>query len=109
MLYHIIRTPTWVLPPRIKAWEAMGQAGDVLKTIQMDEQENFSQETIAKFQSDPEFYRQFVKKIEVEVNNAFPIVRRPSPHTTSRWLTEHARFSQRARSKPLRAERSRNT
>jgi hypothetical protein len=55
----------------------MGQAGEILSKIQMDAQENFSQETIEKFQSDPDFYREFVKKIEAEVNNAFPIVRRP--------------------------------
>ncbi|EAQ92674.1 hypothetical protein CHGG_00909 [Chaetomium globosum CBS 148.51] len=72
-LYHILRTPTWVLPPRIQAWKVMGQAGEILSKIQMDALENFSQETIDKFQSDPEFYREFVKKIEVEVNNAFPV------------------------------------
>jgi hypothetical protein len=55
----------------------MGQAGEILSKIQMDAQENFSQETIEKFQSDPDFYREFVKKIEAEVNNAFPIVRWP--------------------------------
>ncbi|KAK4151191.1 hypothetical protein C8A00DRAFT_17382 [Chaetomidium leptoderma] len=78
-LYHIFRTPTWVLPPRIQAWKVMGQAGEILSKIQMDAQENFSQETIEKFQSDPEFYREFVKKIEVEVNNAFPVVLAQSP------------------------------
>ena len=52
----------------------MGQAGEILSKIQMDAQENFSQVTIDKFQSDPEFYREFVKKIEAEVNNSFPIV-----------------------------------
>ncbi|KAK3301009.1 uncharacterized protein B0H64DRAFT_414697 [Chaetomium fimeti] len=78
-LYHIFRTPTWVLPPRIQAWKVMGQAGEILSKIQMDAQENFSQETIDKFQSDPEFYREFVKKIEVEVNNAFPVVLTQSP------------------------------
>lgn len=55
----------------------MGQAGEILSKIQLDAQENFSQETIEKFQTDPEFYREFVKKIEVEVNNAFPVVSRP--------------------------------
>ncbi|KXX78167.1 putative sterigmatocystin biosynthesis monooxygenase stcW [Madurella mycetomatis] len=78
-LYHIFRTPTWVLPPRIQAWKAMGQAEEILGKIQMDAKENFSQETLEKFQSDPEFYREFVKKIEVEVNNAFPIVLANSP------------------------------
>ena len=55
----------------------MGQAGEILSKIQMDAQENFSQETIDKFQSDPEFYREFVKKVEVEVNNHFPVVSLP--------------------------------
>jgi hypothetical protein len=55
----------------------MGQAGEILSKIEMDAQENFSQETIDKFQADPEFYREFVKKIEVEVNNAFPVVSHP--------------------------------
>jgi hypothetical protein len=63
-----------VLPPRIQAWKVMGQAGQILSKIQMDAEENFSPETIEKFQSDPEFYREFVKKVEVEVNNSFPIV-----------------------------------
>ncbi len=52
----------------------MGQAGEILSKIQMDALENFSPETIEKFQSDPEFYREFVKKVEVEVNNSFPVV-----------------------------------
>ncbi|KAG7292499.1 hypothetical protein NEMBOFW57_002534 [Staphylotrichum longicolle] len=78
-LYHIFRTPTWVLPPRIQAWKVMGQAGEILSKIQMDAQENFSPETIEKFQSDPEFYREFVKKVEAEVNNAFPVVLTQSP------------------------------
>jgi hypothetical protein len=59
----------------------MGQAGEILSKIQMDAQENFSQETIEKFQSDPDFYREFVKKIEAEVNNAFPIVRQLPSHS----------------------------
>lgn len=52
----------------------MGQAGDILSKIQLDDEENFSQETIQKFESDPEFYRDFLKKLEVEVNTGFPVV-----------------------------------
>ncbi|KAK4239689.1 hypothetical protein C8A03DRAFT_13914 [Achaetomium macrosporum] len=78
-LYHIFRTPTWVVPPRIQAWKIMGQAGEILSKIQLDLHENFSQETIEKFKSEPDFYREFVKKIEAEVNNAFPIVLTQSP------------------------------
>ncbi|KAK3906964.1 hypothetical protein C8A05DRAFT_40295 [Staphylotrichum tortipilum] len=78
-LYNIFRTPTWVLPPRIQAWKVMGQAGRILSEIEMDAKENFSAETIEKFQLDPEFYREFVRKVEVEVNNAFPVVLTQSP------------------------------
>ncbi|KAK4170201.1 hypothetical protein QBC43DRAFT_1770 [Cladorrhinum sp. PSN259] len=78
-IYHIIRTPTWVLPPRIQAWKAMGQASDLLSKIQLDDEENFSQETIEKFKSDPDFYHDFVKKLEVEVNTGFPVVLASSP------------------------------
>lgn len=65
-------------PPRVQAWKSLGQA-KVLSKIEMDAQENFSQETIEKFKSDPEFYREFVKNIEAEVNNAFPIVGQHCP------------------------------
>lgn len=52
----------------------MGQAKEFLDAIQMDEEENFSEDTIARFKSDPVFYRSFVKGIEVEVCKMFPIV-----------------------------------
>ena len=63
-----------MLPPRIQSWKIMGQAGELLKDIEMNEAEDFSQETIDKFKSDPAFYRSFVKKVEKEVNSTFPIV-----------------------------------
>ena len=72
-LVHVIRTPTWVIPPRVQVF-AMGAAGEVLKEIEMDREENFSQAQIDKFRSDPQLYRRFVKAIEREVNGAFPIV-----------------------------------
>ncbi|KAK0655773.1 hypothetical protein B0T16DRAFT_424483 [Cercophora newfieldiana] len=78
-LYHVVRTPTWVPPPRIQSWKLMGQAEEILSKIQLDAQENFSQETIEKFKSDPEFYRTYVKEIEALVNNSFPIVLTNSP------------------------------
>ncbi|KAK5663433.1 hypothetical protein OQA88_3862 [Cercophora sp. LCS_1] len=78
-LYHIVRTPTWVPPPRIQSWKIMGQAEEALSKIQIDSYENFSQETIDKFKTDPETYRAFVKGIEKEVNNGFPIVLSNSP------------------------------
>ena len=77
-VYHTVRTPTWVIPPRIQSWKILGQASDVLSQLELDAQENFSQATIDRFKSDPEFYRFFVKGIEKEVNNAFPIVGHPN-------------------------------
>ena len=70
----MVRTPTWVPPPRIQSWKIMGQAQEVLSKIQMDAGENFSQDTIDKFKSDPQFYREFVKAVEVLINGNFPIV-----------------------------------
>jgi hypothetical protein len=107
-LYHIFRTPTWVVPPRIQAWKIMGQAGEILSKIGLDAKENFSEETIEKFKADPEFYREFVKKIEVEVNNAFPIVSEFCAPRASRkeLLIMYPRFSQTARCKLSLAARS---
>lgn len=73
-LYHIVRTPTWVIPPRRQTWLMMGKAKEILSEIKVDEKENFSEETIARFESDPAFYRKFVRDTEREVNNAFPVV-----------------------------------
>lgn len=49
-------------------------AKDVLDQIELDEKENFSASQIAKFKSDPEFYKTFVKAIEKDINGAFPMV-----------------------------------
>lgn len=53
----------------------MGQAEEALSKIQLDSYENFSQETIDRFKAEPDTYRAFVKGIEKEVNNGFPLVR----------------------------------
>jgi len=52
----------------------MGQAKEILDAIQMDEEENFSEDSIAKFKSDPVFYQRFVKGIEAELCKMFSIV-----------------------------------
>ena len=98
-----------MLPPRIQAWKTTGQAGEILSKIQMDDQENFSQETIDKFQSDAEFYREFVKKIEVEVNNHFPVVSFPFTLPLKSTNKTPARSSHRAPPRPLREQRSPST
>lgn len=97
-----------MLPPRILSWKMMGQAGELLKDIEMDEAENFSQATIDKFKSDPAFYRSFVKKLEKEVNSTFPIVStRLPPAVLPRLIT--FRPSRKAPSRRLRGKRSRST
>jgi hypothetical protein len=73
-VWNIFQTPTWVVPPRLAVWKALKKCDGVLGEIKMDDQENFAPETIQRFQSDPDFYREFVKTAEVEVNNNFPIV-----------------------------------
>ena len=56
----------------------MGQSKELLEIlgeVGIDDQENFSQETIERFESDPVFYSRFVKAVEKEVNNGFSMVR----------------------------------
>lgn len=72
-LVHVVRTPTWIIPPRVQIF-SMGPAADVLREVEIDDDENFTPEQIQRFQADPALYRTFVKTIEKEVNNAFPIV-----------------------------------
>ncbi len=52
----------------------MGAAAEILSKVEMDDDENFSQEQIERFESDSALYRTFVKAIEKEVNSNFPIV-----------------------------------
>lgn len=77
-LHHFVRTPTWVVPPRIQTMAKFGASADILADINVDEQENFTPGQIETFKKDPEFYRKFVKAVEKDVNGNFPIVRLPS-------------------------------
>lgn len=86
----------------------MGQARELLEDIEMDEAENISQATIDKFKSDPAFYRNFVKKLEKEVNSTFPIVSTGLPPAVLSRLIAF-RPSQKTPSKRLRGKRSRST
>ncbi|KAI1811259.1 hypothetical protein GGS20DRAFT_588689 [Poronia punctata] len=71
-VYHFVRTPTWVLPPRRMAMMMMnGPAKPILGQLEIDEKEDFSAAQIEKFQDDPEFYRKFVKAVELDINGAF--------------------------------------
>lgn len=63
----------------------------MLKEISVDENENFPQEQIQRFQDDEEFYRRFVKGIEKDTSGNFRMVRLfPMPFGPLRlqfWLT----------------------
>jgi cation diffusion facilitator CzcD-associated flavoprotein CzcO len=72
-LVHFVRSPTWVVPPRLQVL-ANSKAGEVITQVEMDEEGNFSAEHIERFKADPAFYKRFVKAVEEEVNGNFPIV-----------------------------------
>ncbi|KAI1849250.1 hypothetical protein JX266_005211 [Neoarthrinium moseri] len=79
-LYHIFRTPTWVVPPRLMSMKLMGSpAWEILKGIEMDANEDFSAPQIEKFKADPDLYNTFVKAVEKDINGAFPVVLNGSP------------------------------
>lgn len=70
---HFIKEATWIVPPRMQSL-AMSRAGGILEQIDLDEHERFTPAQIERFKADPELYRTFVKAIEEQVNNNFPIV-----------------------------------
>lgn len=76
---------------------------EILGEIGIDDQENFSQETIERFKSDPEFYHRFAKAVEKEVNNGFPMVSQSRVYRAKGPLLTHVlqRSWQEARYKPL--------
>ncbi|KAI0842840.1 FAD/NAD(P)-binding domain-containing protein [Hypoxylon sp. FL0890] len=74
-LYHFVRTPTWIIPPRIVSMVVMGgPAKDILSQVEFDEKENFTQRQMERFKTDPAFYRKFIKTIERDSNGAFALV-----------------------------------
>lgn len=74
-LHHFVRTPTWVIPPRIMTMKIMGgPAKEILPEIELDASENFSAAQKERFRSDPVFYRKFVKAIEKDLSGTFPLV-----------------------------------
>lgn len=49
-------------------------AKSILSQLELDKEENFSAAQIEKFKNDSEFYKKFVKTIELDLNGAFSIV-----------------------------------
>ena len=75
---HFIRSPTWIVPPRLTLLARNPKTAEVMNQIKVDEKGDFTPEQIEKFKTDPEFYKKFVKLIEQDVNSNFPIVSPPS-------------------------------
>lgn len=60
----------------------------MLKEITIDDNENFTQEQIQRFQDDDEFYRRFVESLEKDTSGNFRMVRSdPFPPRLRLWLT----------------------
>lgn len=70
---HFVRDPTWIVPSRLQLL-AQGGGGGILSEIEMNPDETFSDAQIKQFESDPAFYRRFVKATEEVVNGNFPLV-----------------------------------
>jgi hypothetical protein len=58
----------------------------MLDMIELDGDGRYSSEQIAKFKSDPDLYRKFIKAIEKETNNSFLVVRAYPPTLPRRRL-----------------------
>ena len=58
----------------------------MLDMIELDGDGRYSSEQIAKFKSDPNLYRKFIKAIEKETNNSFLVVRTYPPTLRRRRL-----------------------
>ncbi|KAH7034888.1 uncharacterized protein B0I36DRAFT_360350 [Microdochium trichocladiopsis] len=98
-LCHFVRTPTWILPPLIMSMKMKeGPASKVLAGIEIDEAGNFSQAQIARFRSDPELYRKFIKTIEMDTGGNFPVVLNGGPvqHFATQKVREFMTASLRA-------------
>ncbi|TVY81230.1 putative sterigmatocystin biosynthesis monooxygenase [Lachnellula suecica] len=75
-LIHCIRSPLWVVPPQ-QQMLLSSEAAELLGKIEMKGDE-YTPAQIEKFQTDPEYYLQFVKTIEEEINSKFPVLLKDS-------------------------------
>ena len=72
-MVHFVREPTWIVPGRLQLL-AQGGGGGIFEELELDEDETFTEKQIRRFESDPKFYRRFVKAVEEVVNGNFPLV-----------------------------------
>lgn len=64
-LYHPIRTPTWILPPRAETMKR-SPAASFFNEIGMDAQENFTSDQIQRFKDDQAFYEKVMHMLDSE-------------------------------------------
>jgi hypothetical protein len=69
---NFIRSPTWIVPPQQQTWTT-GKIAEVLRNLEMDGDE-FSSQQIERFKTSPEYYLEFVKAVEEQINSKFPLV-----------------------------------
>jgi cation diffusion facilitator CzcD-associated flavoprotein CzcO len=82
-LINFIRSPTWITPPSYKTWKT-GKVAEILQNLEMDG-DDFTPKQIEKFKSSPEYYLEFVKAVEEQINGRFPMVSsRKSPSRVPR-------------------------
>ncbi|RFU32996.1 hypothetical protein B7463_g3335, partial [Scytalidium lignicola] len=71
-LVHFVRSPTWIAPTQQQAIAA-GPAAHILQNVEMDG-DKFTTQQIEKFKASPEYYLEFVKAVEQEINSKFPLL-----------------------------------
>lgn len=70
---HFVRSPTWIVPPQQETFaRGSGKAAKILEDVEMDG-DKFAPRQIQKFKASPEYYLEFVKAVEEEVNSKFPL------------------------------------
>ncbi|RDL41620.1 FAD protein [Venustampulla echinocandica] len=70
-LVHFIRSPLWVVPSQ---QQLLAQKPiDILRDLKTDGNK-FTAEQIERFNSDPDYYLQFVKAVEEDINSKFPML-----------------------------------
>ncbi|KAL5621545.1 hypothetical protein BROUX41_006445 [Berkeleyomyces rouxiae] len=72
LLHHVIRTPTWILPPRV-AMMKMGSMMEIIRGIEMDSEDNFSEAQIARFKEDSDLYDRLAQALEDDMQVKFAI------------------------------------
>jgi hypothetical protein len=91
-LINFIRSPTWITPPSYKTWKT-GKVAEILGSLDMDG-DAFTPKQIEKFKSSPEYYLEFVKAVEEQINGRFPMVSlRTSPSRVSRLVVTIANLN----------------